>query len=373
MKFTIDASVLANLLQDLSKAIPAKTAQPILTNYLLELAGELLRVTASDSEIVLRGCVKLDETDATGSSAVPAKLLLDLVKTLPAGPVTIEKTLNGSVDIRWKSGTSSLPVFDPADYIKVTVPKKDEAKTFDTTTDILVKAIGKTLFAVSADQTRPALGGIFFDIMPGVSRLVASDSLKLVCFDIKTPAVTEAASFILPAKAASILKGILPKEQPVKVVFDRKNARFAFGSTEMTARLVDAKFSKYAGVIPTENENILVLGRDELMNILKRMSVVADRKQAFVNVKLSFNKASITAEDIGMSTKGAEEIECDYDGTDIAVLLKAPTVIDVLSVTEADKVEVKIKDGTKAILIQPAESERAEDPYMAIVMPFRPK
>lgn len=373
MKFTIESQILTAVLTDVVKAVPAKPLEAIMMNYLLELNKEgILRVTATDGEIALRGLVKPDSVESDGTTTVPAKLLLDLVKTLPAGPVTFERdaAANAAV-ISWKSGKSSLPIFDPTDFVKIAVPSKDTAKQFTVTTDILMKAIGKTLFAVSHDEVRPVLTGIFFDVKPEGTNLVASDASKLVVMTIPTPEVTEQASFILPAKAATILKGILPKEQPLTVVFDDKNARFAFGSTELTTRTVVGKYPQYQSVIPTKNDNTLVVSRNELTDVLNRMRVVADRKTPLVKTTMSFNSMDMTAEDLGMATKGSEHIDCDYDGQDIAIGLKATTVADVLSNIDADKVELKFTDARHAILITPSGEGAKDEPYQAIVMPYR--
>ncbi len=373
MKFTIDSQILAAVLTDVVKAVPAKPVDAIMMNYLLEMNKEgILRVTATDGDIALRGLVKPDSVESEGTTTVPAKLLLDLVKTLPAGPVTFERdnAANAAV-ISWKTGKSSLPIFDPSDFVRIAVPAKENAKQFTVTTDIIMKAIGKTLFAVSHDDARPVLTGIFFDVQPSGTNLVASDASKLVVMTIPTPEVTEAASFILPAKAAIILKGILPKEQPLTVVFDQKNARFAFGSTELTTRTIIGKYPQYRSVIPTGNNNVLVVGRTALTDVLNRMKVVADRKTPIVKATVAFNAMDMSAEDLGMATKGSEHIDCDYDGQDITIGLKATTVADVLSNIDAEKVEVKFKDASHAILITPSGEEANDEPYQAIVMPYK--
>lgn len=373
MKFTIDSQILTAVLTDVVKAVPAKPVEAIMMNYLLELNKEgILRVTATDGEIALRGLVKPDSVESEGTTTVPAKLFLELVKTLPAGPVTFERdnAANAAV-ISWKTGKSSMPIFDPSDFVKIAVPSKDSAKQFTVTTDILTRALGKTIFAVSHDEIRPVLTGIFFDVKPEGTNLVASDASKLVVMTIPTPEVTEEASFILPAKAAAILKGILPKEQPLTVIFDEKNARFAFGSTELTTRTVVGKYPQYQSVIPTNNDNVLIAARNELIDVLNRMKVVADRRTPLVKATMSFNTMDMTAEDLGMSTKGSERIDCDYDGQDIAIGLKATTVTDVLSNIDAEKVQVKFMDARHAILITPAGEGAEEEPYQAIVMPYR--
>lgn len=374
MKFTIESQIITAMLTDIAKAVPAKPTLPILSNVLVEVSGELVRLTATDSEIALRGIVKPDTIEAAdgSSTTVPAKLLLDLLKTLPGGPVTFElQPVENSIKILWKNGESALPVFDPSEFVNIAVPEKDKEHTFDTTTDTLSKAIAKTLFAIGTDDIRPVLKGLLFDIKSGETNIVASDASKLVIYKLKTPDVREDASFILPGRSAAILKGTLPKEQPIKVVFDDKNARFAFGAMELTTRLVVGKYPAYHTIIPTKNENILVTDRSEIIGILRRMCVVADKHATIIKADMAFNSVCLSAEDLGLATKGSEKLECDYDGTEMKVGVKGPTLIDILSNIEADSIEIRLASPSKAILIQPAEGERNDEPYMGIVMPLR--
>lgn len=373
MKFTIDSQILAAVLADVIKAVPAKPVDANLKNFLLELNAEgILRVTATDGEIALRELTKTDALESEGAASLPAKLLLDLVKTLPAGPLTfeIDGAANAAV-ITWKTGKSSLPIFDPGDFVTIVVPRKEGANQLSTTTDTLLKAIGKTLFAVSHDDFRPMLTGIYFDVHPGETNLVASDASKLVIVTMSTPNVENDSSFILPAKAASIIKSVLPKEQTVTIVFNDKNARFAFGSTELITQTIVGKYPQYKTVIPTQNNNILAVRRSELIDVLNRMKVVANRNTPIVKASVTFNNMEMTAEDLGMATRGNERVSCDYDGEDIVIGLKATTVSEVLSSFDSEKVELRFMDGSHAILIAPSGETAKDEPYQAIVMPYK--
>lgn len=371
MKLTIRSEVLLKLVSDLAKAIPAKPAQPILANFLMETHDGLLRITASDGEIALRGLTKPDTIDEQGKAAIPAKILLELLRTLPSGTMTLSTDEGAkTVLILWGSGDSTLPTFDVGDYIAVAVPGKD-ANRFTIESENLSEGIGKTIFAVSTDDSKPALCGLFFDLDPTGSHIVASDAARLVCHSFATPDLKAKCSFILPAKAATILKGILQKEQTVKVVFDEKNVRFMFGAMEMTSRLVVGKFPAYRTIIPSANENILNVNRDQLLNVIKRMSVLAEKKSNIVEVRLSFNSMEIFSEDIDCGTKGQEKFEVDYNGADLRVGLKIPTMADTLSNIASENVEIRIKDERRAVLVQPSEEDRTKEPYEAVLMPYR--
>ena len=372
MKITIESAVLTSLVANIAKAVPAKTALPILSNILIEANGEVLRITATDGEIALRGLVRPDELNAVKGekTCVPAKLLLELLQTLPGGPVTIE-TLESQLKVSWERGESTLPSFPTEDFIKVAVPSKENAKTLETTTDTLSKAITKTLFAVAKDEIRPILTGVYFDIQPGESQIVASDAARLVAYTIATPAITEPSSFILPGKSASILKTILPKELPVTVVHDEKNVRFVFGPMELTSRVVEGKYPQYKTIIPTNNNKAAIINKDVVLGALNRMCVLADKKATIVKANLSYNSITFTAEDLGLSVKGCERIECDYDGEDMNVGLKGPSIIELVSKMESESIEFRFKDARRAILIQPADDSRKDEPLLAVAMPYK--
>ena len=373
MKFKIETATFATALTAVAKAVPAKPRLAILSNYLLELSKGVLRITASDGEIALRACARPDECDEKGSTAVPAKILLDLVKTLPAGNVTLELAPGAeSVHVTWATGESDLPAFAPGDYIDIAVPKKEDAKSFETTTDVLVGAIGKTIASASTDsERRPTLCGIFFDIRAGRSNLVASDASRLVSHELLTPTVDGDAPFICPSKAAGILKSILPKDQNVTVVFDDKNARFAFGNIELTTRLVVGKYPKWRTIIPTQNNNVLSVNKQDLLNTLQRMVVLAEKKTSIVKVNLSFNQMAISAEDLGMALRGCEKLACDYDGADMQIGLKATTFIDTLASFDAEQVEIRFMDEAHAVLVRPTGEKASEEPFEAVVMPYK--
>lgn len=370
MKFSIESDILTRMVTDLAKAVPAKPAQPILQNFLFEIEGGMLRITASDGEISLRGVVRPEQTSGPASVAVPAKILLDLLKTLPSGPITLNSLSGNAVTITWGTGESSLPVYDARDYIETIVPVKG-SPSFSTTSDVLSTLIAKTLFAVATDDTRPALTGLFFDLHPGLSYVAASDTRKLVCHAFHTPDIAQTCSFVLPAKAAAVLKGILPKEQPMRIVFDEHNARFMFGSMELTTRLVSGKFPAYRGIIPTNNENVLNVRREVLLGVLRRMAVLADKKTTIVKVALTYNSMMLSAEDVGMSTRGTEKLECDYDGKDLSIGLNIPTVVETVSNIASENVEIRFMDESHAVLLQPSEGERKNEPYEAVVLPYK--
>lgn len=368
MKFTIDTEAMSKGLANLVKVIPAKPALPILTNFLFELKGELLRVTATDGELTLRTVLKADGTEGGGKAAVPAKIFMDLLKTLPSGGFTIEIDPSKGLLCSWQSGKSTLPVFPPEDFPEVRCPDAKQAKHLTLNGGDLSNGIAKTAFAASRDENRPVFGGLFFDIRPEGSAIVATDTHKLVCHNIQTPGAEEG-SFILTSRAARVLKDVVDREEPLSVVYDTRCARFQSGTTEFVCVLIVGKYPQYRSVIPTGNENVLSVGRTALLNVLKRMSVCADQKSSVIKVSLSFNEMELSAQDLGMATSATEKIECDYDGEEMQIGFKGPFFIETVGSMESDNIEIRFKEPKKAILLQPSAEERKDEPYEAVLMP----
>ena len=196
MEFIISSASLLKGILDVSKAIPAKTALPILENFLFVLKDGKLEITASDQELTLRTVVEVTEAASEGSIAVPARQIIDLLKALPDQPVTIKTAGNaqeGSFECIWSNGNSSLPYFAAADYPEIK-STGDDALNASFPAATLAEGISNTIYATADDEMRPAMNGIFFDMDVNSTTLVASDSHKLICYTTTEARVGEKSS-----------------------------------------------------------------------------------------------------------------------------------------------------------------------------------
>ena len=231
MKLIISSSELLRGVMAVSKAIPAKSPLPILENFLFNLKGNLLEITASDSELTLRTQIEVENTAEEGQIAVPAKHMMDLLKELPDQPLTISTINDSSFICSWASGESTLPYFPAEDYPEI-IGTDETAATIEFPAQSLVDGISSTIYATVDDEIRPAMNGILFDIDVASTTLVASDSHKLICYTTADVNAPEKASFILHKKPAGILKAIIGKDaETVEISFDAKNASFKYGNT----------------------------------------------------------------------------------------------------------------------------------------------
>ena len=370
MKLIISSSELLRGVMAVAKAIPAKSPLPILENFLFDLKGNVLEITASDSELTLKTQVEVENTAEEGRIAVPAKHMMDLLKELPDQPLTISTASDSSFVCSWASGESTLPYFPAEDYPEIT-GTDDTAVTLLFPAQSLVDGISSTIYATADDEIRPAMNGILFDIDLTSTTLVASDSHKLICYTTADVKASEKASFILHKKPAAILKAIIGKDaETVDIAFDSKNAVFKFGQTMVICRLVVGKYPKYRDVIPQNNSNILRIDRVQLLNTVRRVSVCSNKASNHIKFDLKSGSLMVSAQDLGFSIAAHETMQCQYDGEDLTIGFKSPFIIEILSNMNCGELVMKFLDSKRAALVVPAETEEESEKICGIIMPI---
>ena len=356
MEFNVSSAELLKALTDVSKAIPAKTTLTILENFLFVLKDGKLEITASDQELTLRTAIAV-EGSGEGSMAVPARQMIDLFKALPDQPVNIRTTSESSFECVWSNGNSALPFFPAEDFPEIK-GASGEAISVTFQADTLVDGIGSTIYATADDEMRPAMNGIFFDIAPESTTLVASDSHKLICYTSSEVKADQVASFILHKKPAGVLKSIVDKDGgEVSVKFDSTTAEFLFGETLMVCRLVAGKYPRYRDVIPQNNANVLRIDRSQLLNTVRRVAVCANKASNHIKFDLKPGQLEITAQDLGFATEAYEKLECDYSGAELTIGFKSSFLIEILGNMGCETVVMKFADARRAALIVPSEEE----------------
>lgn len=371
MKLIISSSELLRGVMAVAKAIPAKSPLPILENFLFDLKGTTLEITASDSELTLRTQIEVESTTEEGRIAVPAKHVMDLLKELPDQPLTISTTSDSSFLCSWAGGESTLPYFPAEDYPEITGADESTAVTLKFPAQSLVEGISSTIYATADDEIRPAMNGIFFDIDINSTTLVASDSHKLICYTTADVTASEKASFILHKKPAAILKSTIGKDvETVDIAFDAKTAEFRFGCTTVICRLVIGKYPKYRDVIPQNNSNILRINRVQLLNTVRRVSVCSNKASNHIKLDLKSGSLMVSAQDLGFSIAAHETMQCQYDGEDLTIGFKAPFIIEILSNMTCGELVIKFLDSKRAALVVPAEEEAESEKICGIIMPI---
>lgn len=375
MKFKASSTVLLSHLQAISRVINSKNSLQILDNFLLNLEGNLLTMTASDTETTLITSMEVEEVDGTGKVAVSSRLLLDTLREFSEQPLSFQvNDSNLAMVITSANGNYNFIGQNGDEYPRLPELQAD-AKGMSLPVSTLSAGISKTLFCTADDELRPVMNGIYFDIYNDGLTLVATDAHKLVRYKTSYTSVSmgegeEKANFILPKKPANMLKNILPKESgDVEIKFDNKNAFFKLSNYTMICRQVEGRYPNYNGVIPKENPYKVIVDRSSLLNALKRVSVFSNQASNLVKLHIADNKINISAQDIDFSISAEETINCQYADDSIKIGFKSAFLIEILNNINASDVVLELTDPSRAGIILPFENEENEDILM-LLMPM---
>lgn len=367
MKFIVSSTYLLKQLQVLGGVISSSNTLPILDNFLFDLDQGKLTVSASDLETTMSSVLEVDSKDR-GAIALPARLLLDTLKTFPEQPLTFVVEDNNTVEISSSHGKYALAYADGAEF-----PKAVELPDPSTTRiqgDILASAINKTLFAAGNDDLRPVMSGVFFQFSPEHLTFVATDAHKLVKYrrsDVHAPAVTE---FIMPKKPLNLLKGILAgSEEEVVVSYNDSNAKFSFDNSELVCRLIDGKYPNYEAVIPRENPNQLVISRGQFLSSVRRVSIFSNKTTHQIRLKIAGAELNISAEDIDYSNKAEERLTCSYQGDDMQIGFNSRFLIEMLGNLDSDEVSLEMSLPNRAGILTPIDGLDPGEEIIMLVMP----
>jgi DNA polymerase III subunit beta len=367
MKFIVSSSSLLKHLQQISGVINANTVLPILEDFLFEIQDKKLNVVATDLETVMR--VQMDvESKANGKVCIPAKILMDSLKNIADQPLTFNIDKNFAVEITSDNGKYKVMGENPDNFPKE--PAADDTTGFEMTSSGLLTAINKTLFAVSNDDLRPAMTGVFFELSKEGVQFVATDAHRLVKYKRTDAKASKTDSFIVPKKPLNLLKNALPDNDDAITVSYNSNHLFVnHGSTQMICRLIDARFPDYKVVIPADNPYRLIVNKSDFQNALRRVNVFSNKSTNQVALSITGSELQMAAQDIDFSFEGNERMNCQYDGEDLQIAFNAKFLIEMLSAADTEDVKMELSTPTKAGLIKPTEQAEGEDLLM-LVMPL---
>jgi DNA polymerase-3 subunit beta len=372
MNFVVSSTDLLSHLQAVSRVISNKNTLPILDNFLFKLEGNELEITASDLESTLITRMSLENVTDGGSIAVPARILLEMLKEFPEQPLTFEIDHdNYSIVIRSESGKYTLIGYNAGDFPQIPELKEEGKASVQMPGETLLTGVTKTLFATADDELRPVMNGIFFDLTPDDVTFVASDAHKLVRYkrsDVKADAT---AAFILPKKPATLLKNILPRETgKVQIEFDDKNAHITLTNYTLVCRLVEGNYPSYNAVIPTDNPNNMIVDRLEFLNKLKLVSVLSNQASNLVKLEVKGNELTVSAQDIDFSYSAYEKINCQYEGDEMEIGFKSAFLVEILNNIASPDVRLEMSDPSRAGILLPTEKENEDEDVLMLIMPM---
>jgi DNA polymerase-3 subunit beta len=367
MKFIVSSSALLKQLQQINGVINANTVLPILEDFLFEIEKNKLTVVATDLETVMKVHMDIEAKDS-GRVCIPAKILIDSLKNISEQPLTFNIDKNFGVEITSDNGKYKVMGENPDNFPKE--PVADDANSFTVSSSALVTAINKTLFAVSNDDLRPAMTGVFFELDKKGFTCVATDAHRLVRYRRKDVSCPKSDTFIVPKKPLNLLKAALPdNEDELTVSYNGNHFFVKHGGTELVCRLIDARFPDYKVVIPTDNPYKLTANKSDFQSALRRISVFSNKSTNQVALSISGSELQLAAQDADLSFEGNERMACQYDGQDLQIAFNAKFLIEMLSAADTDEVNVELSTPTKAGIIKPTEQDANEELLM-LVMPL---
>ena len=367
MKFIVSSNYLLKQLQVLGGVINNSNTLPILDNFLFELKHSKLTVSASDLESTMASTLEV-ESDSEGSVAIPAKLLLETLKTFPEQPLTFVIEDNNTIEISSNHGKYAL-AYSSADEFPKSI-SLDNPSTTVVSADVLATAISKTIFAAGNDDLRPVMSGVFFQFSTESLTFVATDAHKLVKYSRTDVKANETAEFIMPKKPLNLLKGILAgSDDNVSIEYNDSNAKFSFENSVLICRLIDGKYPNYEAVIPKENPNVMTIAREPFLNSLRRVSIFSNKTTHQIRLKIAGAELNISAEDFDFSNKAEERLNCQYQGDDLQIGFNSRFIIEMLNNLTVDEVSLAMSLPNRAGIITPIDGTDEGELITMLVMP----
>lgn len=370
MKFIVSSQLLFKNLQNISGIIVTNKSVPIVENILFTLEGMDLLLTATDLETTMTARVALSQAEGSGSLAIPARLVVETLKTLPDVPVVFTISDEGNVEIVADNARYSLMGFSAEQF--PTLPGMNDSKTFSMPVQHLCNAIGKTNFATGTADVRPVMGGIFCQIEAERIVFVATDGHRMVKYENKCSDTGINESMILPKKPLLQLKNVLQTmEGDVQIDFNASQVSFTMQSLTMVSKLIEGRYPNYASVIPKNNSNSMQV--DRLVMLQKLRNIAMYSNQATHQVRLSITKKMLTlsAEDHAMASKAVVNMPCQYEGEDLNIGFSSKFLQEFLSNLDTPEVLFSLSHATGPGLLFPVYSnpEEVKEDILMLAMP----
>ncbi len=370
MNFIVSSQALSRHLSRVAGAIPSKSVLPIIENFLFDIAGDTLTISTTNLETSMQTRLQIESRGDAMKVAIPARILLDILKALPEQPVTfiVDEDRFG-VEISSESGKYKISGENGDDFPMI--PKPVNAESFQIPAHVMLKAINKTLFAASTDEDKAALNGIFFDLGTNGATFVATDAHRLVRYRRVDITVNVPTSFIVPQKALNLLKSSLDPNANTDLIihYTENNAFFQTADLLLVCRLIDSKFPNYENVIPVNNPNKLFIAKADLQGALRRVNIFANKSTHQVRFAIKGSELEISTEDPDFANEARESLKCFYEGEDIEIGFNAALLVDVISNIETAETIVELSGPSRAGIILPNIQEEGENILM-LIMPI---
>jgi len=366
VKFRCERDVLADALNAAGRAATNRTGTlPVLAGVRMDVSGDTLTVTGTDLELTITLTVDVGG-DRDGAAVVPARLVGDIVKALPAGAVDID--LDASADggeMAISAGRSQFSVRPLAldDYPAQTAPS-GEAVTLSAET--MVEALRQVVRAASTDDARAVLTGVLMASEDDGVRMVATDSYRLAVRDLPDSSVLGSGQKVLiPGRALNELQRLMGDVEELTVRFGEREATFEAGTTRLSTRLIEGEFPNYRNLLPSSYPNLLTVSKASMIEAIRRVKILAQDSTP-VRLTLGGDTVQLTAitQDVG---NAVEEIDASYDGAEMTVAFNPDYLAAGIDAIDADDVTLATMDPMKPAVLRGA----GHDDYLYLLMPVR--
>lgn len=370
MKFTISQDALLQGLQKIAGVVPAKSTTPILENIFFELDQSHLNITGTDLEVSVTTKVGSVQVEETGAVALPARQIVETVRSLPDVQIRFESDSNHRVKMKTDQGglyqVSGISKDNFPD-----LPTIREDRFIEINNTVLIRMFNKTLFAVSTDELRPALMGVFVQVMPNEFRMVATDGHRLSKI-VNTGFRCDESSIrmIVPPKAVQLVLKNLPESGTTKLIYTEKMLCLSFDNTIIYTRLVEGQYPDYERVIPKDNDKSMVVDKNLLMASVKRVGLYSSLLTHQIRFQLNKGKLVVLSEDLDIGGEAREELDVDYSHAGLELGYNANYMLDVLKQVDTNEVVFHLKSPMSAALLSPAVQKEGES-FQLLIMPIK--
>jgi len=367
MKFTVAKEQILNGLQAVQNIVGSRTTLPILSNVLIRGEEDRLQLTATDLDVTV-SCSVQATVDKPGATTVPVKKLFGIVRELGAAELEVE--VDEKHGCRIKAGPSFYKINGLAAEEFPPFPEFSESKTISLQQETLRAMLRRTSFAVSTDETRYVLNGIFVSLQEDRLTMVATDGRRLALADEELEVGAERqAEFIVPTKAINELNRLLQTKGKVELKVTDNQALFSLidetgQAVWVVTKLVEGNYPNYRQVIPGEAKERVALVREELLHALRRAEIMTSDKSNSVKLSFTRNNLAITANtpEVG---EARESLAVNYKGEDFAIAFNPTYMMDPLKALEEDEVFIELTDELSPGVI------KINGPFLYVIMPMR--
>jgi DNA polymerase-3 subunit beta len=367
MNLTIAKDQIIAGLQAVQNVVSTRTTLPILSNVLMRAADGKVEFTATDLDVTV-ACSVEAKVAKPGATTVPVKKLFGIVRELNGGEIEIETDEKNVTSIR--SGSSYFKIHGLAAEEFPPLPKFKDDKKVGLQQETVRAMLKKTSFAVSTDESRYVLNGIFVSLKDGKMTLVATDGRRLALVDEEVEISEKSAGeFIVPAKAINELNRLLQDKGEVELKFGENQASFALKddkgfSVLLITKLIEGNYPNYRQVIPGEAKERIPINREELLQALRRAEIMTSEKANSVKMTFGKNQLAITANSPEVG-EARETLAVNYKGKEMAIAFNPRYLIDPLAALSEDEVFIELIDELSPGVL------KINGPFLYVVMPMR--